>query len=101
MESYDTFTQAINALKQQGYIVDFNLEENCLVCTEGKHRLTSDEFVIDKSFRFDEDENPADQAILYAISSAEHDIKGLLVNGYGRYTDDSANKILEKLKAHL
>jgi len=101
MESYDTLTEAINALKKQGYTVDFNIKENWIECTEGKHKLAIDEFVIDKSFRFDEDENPADQAVLYAVSSDKHNVKGLLVNGYGRYAEDSANKILEKLKTHF
>ncbi len=100
MESYDTLTEAINALKKQGYIVDFNIKESWIECTEGKYKLAIDEFVIDKSFRFDVDEDPADQSVLYAVSSEKHTVKGLLVNGYGRYTEDSTNKILDKLKSH-
>ena len=56
------------------------------------------EFTIDKSFRFDVDEDPSDQAVLYAISSQVHNIKGLLVNGYGIYSDDVSNDMLDKLK---
>ena len=57
-----------------------------------------DNINIDKSFRFDVDENPADQAMLYAISSEKHHLKGLLVNGYGLYSDDMVNEMLEKLE---
>ncbi len=97
MESYETLSEAISALKQQGYTQDFNLKENCLECIAGRQELLPNEFNIDKSFRFDVDENPSDQAMLYAISSEMHNMKGLLVNGYGIYSDDTSNEMLEKL----
>ena len=98
MENYETLSQAITALKQQGYTEDFNLKENCLECIAGKKDLLPHEFEIDKSFRFDVNEDPSDQAVLYAISSPMHNIKGLLVNGYGIYSDSASNEMLEKLQ---
>ena len=98
MENYDTLSEAITALKEQGYTADLNLQQNCLKCIAGHQKLLPHEFNIDKSFRFDVDENPADQAMLYAISSEKHNLKGLLVNGYGLYSDDIANEMLEKLE---
>jgi hypothetical protein len=98
MESYETLSEAIIALKQQGYNEDFNLIENCLECIAGRKELLPHEFYIDKSFRFDVDEDPSDQAMLYAISSTMHNLKGLLVNGYGIYSDNVSNEMLEKLK---
>jgi hypothetical protein len=98
MESFDTLTAAITALKEQGYTIDFNLDKDQIVCSEGKHKLGCHEFEIDKSFRFDVDEDPSDQAVLYAISSKDHQIKGLLVNGVGIYSDSLTNDMLEKLK---
>lgn len=99
MENYDTLSQAIEALKKQGYTEDFNLKENCIQCIAGAQQLLPHEFEIDKSFRFDVDEDPSDQAVLYAISSANHNMKGLLVNGYGIYSDDASNEMLEKLQS--
>lgn len=98
MENYETLSQAIEALKEQGYTADFNLKENCLECIAGNHELLPHEFDIDKSFRFDVDEDPSDQAVLYAISSKMHALKGLLVNGYGIYSDDASNEMLKKLQ---
>jgi hypothetical protein len=100
METFDTLSEAIAALKKQGYTLDFNLAENCLECNEGKHRLKASDFAVDKFFRFDTDEDPADQSILYAISVPGKNIKGLLVNGYGRFGNKVANDIIEKLKVH-
>ncbi len=99
MENYETLSQAITALKQQGYNEDFNLKENCLECIAGKKNLLPHEFEIDKSFRFDVNEDPSDQAVLYAVSSSIQNMKGLLVNGYGIYSDATSNDMLEKLKA--
>ena len=99
MENYETLSEAITALKNQGYTEDLNLKENCLECIAGHTKILPHEFTIDKSFRFDVDEDPSDQAVVYAISSDKHSIKGILVNGYGLYSDDVANEMLEKLKS--
>ncbi len=98
MESYETLSEAMDALKTQGYTIDFNLKQNCIECSAGRYKLFHDEFKIDKSFRFDVDEDPSDQSVLYAISSEKHNIKGLLVAGYGIYSDPITNEMLEKLK---
>lgn len=98
MESYDTLSEAINALRVQGYTEDFNLKQNCLECLNGGHEITPSDFMIDKSFRFDVDEDPSDQAMLYAISSSKHGMKGVLVSGYGIYSDELSNEMLDKLR---
>jgi hypothetical protein len=98
MEAYDTLSAAVTALQQQGYTEDFNIHNNILKSGSGQHEFKHTEFVIDKSFRFDVDEDPSDQAMLYAISSADRSVKGILVNGYGIYSEDSTNDLLEKLK---
>ncbi|MCB9046802.1 MAG: phosphoribosylpyrophosphate synthetase [Chitinophagales bacterium] len=94
----DTLSQVMEQLRKEGYTEDFNIEKNCLVCREGKFKVFHDEFVIDKFYRFEGDSNPEDEATLYAISSTKHDIKGVLVNGAGIYTDDITNELLESLR---
>ncbi|MBI3521347.1 MAG: phosphoribosylpyrophosphate synthetase [Bacteroidetes bacterium] len=98
MEAYETLSEAMAALKIQGYTIDFNLKQSCIQCSNDRYTLAPDEFKIDKSFRFDVNEDPSDQSVLYAISSEKHHIKGLLVGGYGIYSDSITNELLEKLK---
>lgn len=98
MESYETLSEAMAALKRQGYTEDLNLESNCLECISGNKKILPHEFEIDKSFRFDVNEDPSDQAVLYAISSPLHNLKGILVNGVGVYSDNITNTMLEKLQ---
>ncbi len=56
--------------------------------------------MIDEVHRFEGDTDPADEAIVYAISSTKHTIKGVLVNAYGMYSDSFSNELMAKLKAH-
>ncbi len=98
MEEMTTVTEVINSLRKQGYVEDFNLQQNCLVCREGHYSVFHNEFVIDKVYRFEGDSDPADEATVYAISCPKYDIKGVLVNGAGIYTDDLTNEMLETLK---
>jgi hypothetical protein len=70
-----------------------------LDCRNGACRLSPKEFHVEKVFRFEGPTDPADEAILYAISSHNGDIKGLLVNGYGMYADGLTNDMVEKLLA--
>jgi hypothetical protein len=97
MNYYETLTEAIDALRKEGYTEDFNLKENCLQCREGRFKIFHDEFHIDKFYRFEGMTDPADQAILYAISSPAHSLKGLLVSAYGIYADSITNEMTEKL----
>ena len=98
MYNYDTVTEAIKDLKARGFTMDLNLQENCIVCNEEK--FNPDDFEIDKVFRFEGESNPDDEAVLYAISSTKHDVKGLLVNGYGISADAASNAIIAKLQRH-
>jgi hypothetical protein len=98
MQTYDTLSETMEALRKEGYVEDFNLRQDCLECREGQFRVFADEFKIDEFFRFEGQTDPADEAVLYAISSENHQIKGLLVSGYGMYTEAVTNELLAKLQ---
>jgi hypothetical protein len=96
-EDYDTLTEAINALRKQGYTEDYNLLSDCIECKTGNYKLSPKDFQVDKVFRFEGPTDPADEAVLYAISSPKRGTKGLLVNAYGIYADEATNDLVEKL----
>ena len=97
-ESYTTLSGTMNQLREEGYVEDFNLQQNCLECRNGEFQVFADEFKIDKFYRFEGESNPSDQSILYAISSDQHNLKGLLVNAYGIYSEPVTDEMLEKLQ---
>jgi hypothetical protein len=95
-----TLSETINELVSLGYTFDFNLVDNCLICKKTNLSLSPEEFQIDHVYRFEGDSDPEYQSILYAISSASHNIKGTLVNGYGLSSDELSSQLIEKLKTH-
>ena len=97
-QNYDTLSEAINDLRSYGYVEDFNLKQECLECRDGQFKIFHDQFEIDKVYWFDDMSDPADEAILYVVSSNTHKLKGVLVNGYGISTDGVTDEMLEKLK---
>src|SRR5919112_5122620 len=91
---YSTVTEAINNLRQQGFNLDFNLADNCIVCNAEK--FEPDEFEIVDVFRYEGNTDPADEAAVFAIRSRSG-LKGILVTGYGAYSDTMTDEMLEKL----
>lgn len=99
MEAYNNILEAIEGLKAQGYVEDFNLKENCIECRSGQFKVFHNEFEIEKTFRFEEDDSsPENSSILYAISSEKYGLKGTMINSYGIYSDTIADEMLNKLK---
>ena len=97
MITYDTVSEAVNGLKQRGFVVDFNLEENCLVCHGDKFDIN--DFEIVEVFRFEGNTDPSDEAIVYAIESAKG-TKGILVSGYGISAEGMSAEMAKKLSMH-
>ena len=92
---YATVSEAITALRKQGFTRDFNLEENCIVCHPD--RFSHDEFEIVDVYYYEGNTDPADEATVYAIES-KSGIKGILVTGSGMDTNSVTREILQKLK---
>lgn len=97
--SYQTVSEAMIELAKRGYTTDFSIlvEKECLVCNQTAKQLDPDEFEIDEIYRFEGNTDPGDEMIVYAISSIQHALKGIVVNAYGMYSDSSVSKIVSKL----
>jgi len=91
---YATVTDAISQLRQQGFIVDFNLKENRVEAESTE--FASEGFEILDVYRYEGNSDPADEATVYAIVS-QSGLKGILVTGYGINPDTVSAQILRKL----
>ena len=101
-KNYDTVTEAMTDLKKQGYTVDFSMmtERERLICHRTKTELSPNDFEIDHFYRFEGESDPGDSMIVYAISSKNKKLKGIVVNAYGVYAENTSSAIVEKLNAH-
>lgn len=97
MATYTTLSEAINDLAKKGYTHDFNIKEDCIECTTLQLKLQPEEFEIDEKYRFEEMSDVDSESLLYAISSKDGKVKGLLVNAYGTYADYASFELVQKL----
>lgn len=97
MYVYETLSQAINGLKDRGFSMDFNLEENCIVCNLDKFNPA--DFEIVEVYRFEGESNPSDQSVVYGIQS-NSGLKGVLVSGYGISAEGISAEMAKKLTMH-
>ena len=94
----DTLVDTIEKLRAEGYTEDLNLLSNCIGCRDNNYRIFHNEFIIDKTYRFEGETDPADEVNLYAISAPKYNIKGILVNGEGIYSDELTDEMVQALK---
>jgi hypothetical protein len=100
MYTYDTVVEAVKGLKQRGYSIDFNLEPGRLVCDQTPLSLSPADFEITEVYRFEGNSDPDDEAVVYAIESANGQ-KGLLVTGYGISADGVGEEMVKKLTSRF
>ena len=101
MNTYDTLTEAIEGLRKQGFIQDYNLKSDRLHCQPDNVELHPADFDIVEVYRFEGMTDPGDEMVLFAISSKDDAVKGIVVNAFGAYEDDAAAKMVTHLKKHL
>jgi hypothetical protein len=99
MKNYDTLAEALNDLKKRGYDADFEMQSNCLYCSDLDLRLYEEEFNVDEVYRFEGDSNPGDSAVVYALTSPTG-VKGIIMDGYGASSNNISFEIAMKLKNH-
>ncbi|MDR0802339.1 phosphoribosylpyrophosphate synthetase [Fluviicola sp.] len=98
-QNYETVSEAVNDLKQRGYTANLSLEaeKECLVCDSSFAELSPGQFSIDEVYRFEGMTDPGDEMIVYAISSRDNTIKGVVVNAFGVYSSYRSSRLVEHL----
>jgi hypothetical protein len=97
MTNYENLVDATNDLIKRGYTANLSLEGDTIDDKEHDIHMGADDFSIDEFYRFEGQSNPSDMSIVYAISSPKYGTKGVLINAYGAYADNSESAIQAKL----
>lgn len=92
---YDSAIEAIQDLCKKGHVLDFNLGEDFIFCKE--LNLKSTEFEIMDVFQFEEDLNPIDDSVVYAIKSNNNQL-GILVTVNAIDVGPISQSLITKLK---
>jgi len=86
-------------LREEGYTFDFRKEPDCIYCLELGVWIMPHEFNIDRCFHFEEVGFPDEDRVLLAISAFEN-VKGLLVDTFGVYSDNTSVELARKFEKH-
>ncbi len=97
MKNYETLVDATNDLYKRGYTANLSLEGDTIDDKAQDIHMGAEDFEIDEFYRFEGQSNPSDMSIVYGISSPKYKLKGVLVNAYGTYANDSSSAIEAKL----
>lgn len=100
MENYDTVVGALAGLRARGYILDFNLAFDKIICSQSEVCLNPAEFEITETYRFEGETNPSDEDVVYAIESIHGDLKGVITSAFGMYADNIHSDMIRKLSFH-
>ena len=92
---YAPVSEAITALRHQGFALDFCIEDNFIVA-DGK-KFKADDFEIAEIYRYEGDSDPGDEATVYGLESKSGQ-KGILITGMGMSSDSDTLKLLQKLQ---
>ena len=76
----DTFTEALDELKKNGYTFNFIKKNEFLYCSEKEMNFRSYELTITEKYRYENKTEPSRNSVLYAVESPEYGLKGFLVN---------------------
>lgn len=91
-------SEAINQLQKRGYVQSLVPRYDHFTCQTGQLKLYPEDIFFDAVMRFENTSDPDDQAILYAISSLNHQLKGLYVESYGLYHDELSPGIIQRIQ---
>jgi hypothetical protein len=98
--AYDTLSQATSDLKKRGYEKDFDLKSTHLIDRNAGIRLEPHEFEIDEVHRFEGMTNPADSTVVYAVSSSSKEVRGVVVDAYGAYSEKPSAEMISKFQSN-
>lgn len=89
MYHYTTVSKALEELKEKGFTVDFNIQENRIV-------NSPDDFEIVHIYRYEGQTDPGDEATVFGIKSSTGE-KGVFVAGLSTFADSTAAMVLNEL----
>lgn len=99
-KSFNNLVDATNYYIQEGYTDNLSRTKDLVISKEKHASLKEHNFTVDAVHRFEGQTNPADSSVLYAISSKDGKVKGLLVDAYGVYEQKGENSILQRAERH-
>lgn len=98
MAKFDTLSEAIADLNKRGFTQNFIVEDSCVFCIDNNKKLNPDDFEIVEYHRFEGMTDPSDSSVVYAVKSDKLNLKGVLIDAYGAYSNTLLTDIIKKIR---
>jgi len=95
----ETLSAAVRRLQEAGYTESFRPEGGALRALGADLLLRPEDMSIDEVVRFEGKSNPADEAVLFALSNEEHGIRGSWSLAYGAQTPPDEADLARRLES--
>jgi len=92
-----TMVSSLAKARNEGYTVDFNVNEKGLVVTGSNRTYQPDEIHIDDFQRFEGASDPGDMVILYFLRTNDG-VKGTISDAFGTYADSTTSEFMKKVE---
>lgn len=94
---YATMTEAIEKLRKEGYVHDFNQHASHLECKKLEQHFAPENFTITHVYRWEGMSSAGDNSVLYTVETSDG-IKGIIVDAYGADADALSPEMIEKFR---
>ena len=98
MDAPDTVTDAVALLEAEGYLGEFTVTPDAVVCPACTRAHASAELVVERTFRFEGDTDPGDEAIVLGVACPACGVRGIVVSAYGPDADPHLLALIERLE---
>jgi len=92
-----TVTEAVAFLREQGYTDEVELKGTDLVSGRTNITCALANVIVDHTFRFEGNSDPADEAIVLGLRYPDSDIRATLVSAFGPDADPATAEFFRRL----
>ena len=92
MDAPETVTEAMALLEAEGYTSDFRVAS-----TDDRSVHATGTLVVHRTFRFEGDSDPGDEAVVLGVECPSCGTKGIVVSAYGPDADPDLLALLDRL----
>ncbi|MEP6659445.1 MAG: hypothetical protein ABJD24_05970 [Acidimicrobiales bacterium] len=97
MDTPETVADAVRLLAAEGYEGEFSINERAVHCGSCAQVYEPTHVTISRTYRFEGNTDPADEAIVLGLECAECGVRGVLVSAYGPDADAGLLALVEHL----
>jgi ferredoxin len=93
----ETVADAVRLLAADGYSGEFSINANAVHCGACERACEPSRVVISRTYRFEGNTDPADEAIVLGLECPDCGVRGVLVSAYGPDADAALLALVEHL----